>query len=362
MFKNIVKATHKKTSTIDTGGCTPITPAVKTKLKPTASIDKTTEKSEEGGIIPASTNVRSIDTDKNVDQTNVRANVSVKKSAQKSVLSTETTSDIDASRLGCHRIAMSEQESQNDSLIIFSNPEKGVRTRLGMEEYMPNSCSRILLSGLPGSGKRNVILNIIHRMKPKPSAIHLVHCDPNTIEYDCLNELGVPVLYYDPKDFPTIKNIEAPIEEIAQDESQYDADEDESSADDLPVLQNPLVIVDEVTSDQLGKVGAHRFERLVNHVATHRNTTVICSIQSLLNIPAKSRRAFNHIALWKQADRAVDQMAAQRSGIPYEMLTDLFGLCSSPYDFVWIDLDSHHDSCWRYRLDFISPIVIERSE
>ncbi len=255
----------------------------------------------------------------------------------------------------------------DDCIIVFPNPEKGNRVRLGMEEYMPMSSSRILLSGMPGSGKRNVILNIIHRMKPKPSMIHLVHCDPHTIEYDCIADAGIPLTIYSPADFPTINNIDD-IEMIAPDlptspeanEKGGEIEKPEKKEKKTPqVLANPLVIVDEVTSDQLGKVGAHRFERLVNHVATHRNTTVICSIQSLINIPPKSRRAFNHIALWKQADKAVDQMAAVRAGVPYDMLRDLFGLCTSPYDFIWIDLDAHHDSPWRYRLDFISPIIIE---
>jgi hypothetical protein len=249
-------------------------------------------------------------------------------------------------------------ETEPDCLIIFPNPEKGAKFRLGLEDYMPMSSSRILLSGLPGSGKRNVILNIIHRMKPKPNVVHLVHCDDQTIEYDCIADSGIPLIVYNPSDFPTVKNIEEP-------DADFGEPDDESEEDarlEMKALQNPLVIVDEVTTDQLGKVGAHRFERLVNHVATHRNTTVICSIQSLINIPAKSRRAFNHIALWKQADKAVDQMAAVRSGIPYDTLRDFFGLCRSPYDFIWIDLDSDHDSPWRYRLDFISPIIISKNE
>lgn len=257
---------------------------------------------------------------------------------------------------------LADEPPVNDCIIVFPNPEKGNRVRLGMEEYMPMSSSRILLSGMPGSGKRNVILNIIHRMKPKPSMIHLVHCDPHTIEYDCIADAGIPLTIYSPTDFPTIHNIDdfsplAPADGGALAETDNDAEKKTTQ-----VLANPLVIVDEVTSDQLGKVGAHRFERLVNHVATHRNTTVICSIQSLINIPPKSRRAFNHIALWKQADKAVDQMAAVRAGVPYDMLRDLFGLCTSPYDFIWIDLDAHYDSPWRYRLDFISPIVIELAD
>lgn len=247
-----------------------------------------------------------------------------------------------------------------DCIIVFPNPEKGNKFQLGPDEFMPMSSSRILLSGLPGSGKRNVILNLIHRMQPKPSCVHLVHCDPQTIEYDCLSDLGIPMIVYEPSDFPTMKNIEDPgIDESGSDEEETGGKIKEEETRALKPLQNPLVIIDEITTDQLGRTGQHRFERLVNHVATHRNTTVMCSIQSLLNIPPKSRRAFNHFALWKQADKAVDQMAAQRAGISYEILRDFFGLCHDKHDFIWIDLDAGHDSPWRYRLDLINPIIID---
>lgn len=266
------------------------------------------------------------------------------------------------------------------SLIIFPNPEKANRFQLGPDEYMPMSSSRILLSAMPGCGKRNVILNIVSRMSPPPSVVHLVHCDPNTTEYDILAEdMKIPVLTYDPADFPTLENIEAPDPVGSDSGSDAEAESDDRNPlsdpveggrnplapdpegptrDTAPPLANPLVIVDECTSEQLGKAGSARLERLVNHVCTHRNTTLMCSIQSLLNIPAKARRGFNHLALWPQADTTVNQMAAQRAGLKYDMLKDLFGLCKSRHDFIWIDLDRNPDSPWRYRLNFSVPITI----
>lgn len=245
-----------------------------------------------------------------------------------------------------------------DGLVIFPNPEKSNRFKLGDEEFMPMSSSRILLSAMPGCGKRNVILNIIYRMKPKPTHVHLVHCDPSTIEYDCLGDLGIPFSIYSPSEFPTLENIENPNGGELGDPDDEDAEED--ADDDKPILSNPLVIVDECTHDQLGTHGSSRFERMVNHVCTHRNTTLICSIQSLINIPPKARRGFNHLVLWKQADKSVNQMAAVRAGVPYDMLCDLFELLKTKYDFIWIDLDQDIDNPWRFRLNMISPISIIR--
>lgn len=241
-----------------------------------------------------------------------------------------------------------DKKPKDEKLLIFANPEKKQLTRIGPGEFMPFSCSRILLSGPPGSGKRNIILNIIHRMDPKPKAIHIVHCDSDTTEYNCLAEKHDKIYLYEPTDFPTIDNIMNP----GESDSEDDIEESESEEDTRP----NLVIVDEITSGNLDKKGAHRFERLVNHIATHKNTIVMCSIQSLLNLPAKVRRAFNFMILWKQPDEGLNVMISKRSGIKREFLDVLFGLCKDKHDSITIDLDADPTSQWRYRLNLLYPI------
>lgn len=237
------------------------------------------------------------------------------------------------------------KEKITDAYFIYKNPEKKPLIRMGNERYMPNATSRILLSGLPGVGKRNLILNIIDRIDPPPSCVHLVHIDPLTTEYDQIAD-KMPVLIYTPEDFPTIANIEKPFED---DESDEELSEKKTSG--------PLVIVDEITTDQLGKQGAARFERLVNYGCTHRNTTLFCSIQSLLNLPPKVRRAFNCFALWKQNDEQLNKIVSNRCGIEMDFLQSLFGLCQSKYDFIFIDTDEDRESEWRYRLNWMYPII-----
>lgn len=255
--------------------------------------------------------------------------------------------------------------------VIFANPEKKDKRRLGPYGYMPLSTSRILLSGLPGVGKRNLILNMIHKMEPKPSCIHIVHIDPLTTEYDQLMSLGVPTLVYPPEEFPTAANIEDPFGEGNEnsdvnfnvnfneaDDSVVSSD-DESADTKKPPKGSPLVIVDEITTDQLGKIGASRFERMVNYVCTHRDTTLICSIQSMMNLPPKVRRSFNHFALWKQNDVMLNKIIAQRCGIGLDFLDLLFSACANKYEFIYIDLDEDRESPMRYRLNWLYPIVIE---
>jgi hypothetical protein len=235
-----------------------------------------------------------------------------------------------------------------DKIYIFDNPEKSEKIRLGPADYMPYNCSRILCSGLPNCGKRGLIFNIIFRMNPKPSAIHLCHVDTLCTEYDQLSDICDNIYIYSPEDFPTIHNIENP-EEVSSDDDHQSKDLD----------KNPLVIVDEITTDQLGKKGAARFERMVNHVCTHRNTTLICSIQSILSIPQKIRRSFSQFAIWKQTDRMLNKLIASRCGVDSEFLDDLFKLCQTKHDFIYIDLDRDRDDPMRYRLNWIYPIIIK---
>ena len=231
-----------------------------------------------------------------------------------------------------------------DVMMIYPNPEKKGAVRLGLDEFMPMVTSRILFSGPPGVGKRNAMLNLVARIVPPPSRVHLVHHDPTTEEYDILGEWGIPVTMYSPDDFPTLKNIE-----------ELDSDDDEDS---YKALRNPLVIVDEVTADILGKKGCSRFERMVNHACTHRNTTLLCSIQSAASIPAIVRRGFNHFVLWKQPDEMLNKILARRTSVSPETMSDLFMLIKDPHEFIWIDLDSPIDSDWRYRLGMMNPIKV----
>jgi len=248
----------------------------------------------------------------------------------------------------------------DNKIFIYDNPDKKSRVRLGRDEFMPLSSSRLLISGPPNVGKRNTIYNIIHRMVPKPSHCHIVHCDPYTTEYDSIAQLGIPISMYSPEDFPDLSNILNPNGDEEEEEKKDDDKSDNEIKEDhnAKPLDFPLVIVDEVTTDILGKENISKFERLVNYICTHKNTCCIVSIQSIMNLPPKIRRAFNHYGLWKQSDNNLNTLVANRAGIKKEVLEDLFLLCKDKHDFIWIDLDSPIDSQWRYRLNWIYPIMI----
>ena len=246
-------------------------------------------------------------------------------------------------------------------LLIFDNPEKKGHRRAGPHEAAPDWPFRLLLAGPPGSGKRNLLLNLIFQLlEPPPSAIHVVHYDPDTIEYNTLEDLGVPIYYYDPKDFITSDNLETPEDPRIGEHSASSSASDSEDPLAAPISGDwgacPLVIIDEVTDDALPPESKHRLERLLNYCSTHRNTSVIYSIQSALSLPPRARRAFDHFCLWPQPDRSASTMAATRAGIPPGMLQELFGLCTDKHDSIWIDCSRGQDDPYRYRLNMLWPI------
>lgn len=257
-------------------------------------------------------------------------------------------------------------------LLVFGNPEKKGASPSGPGLHMPGWPFRLLLAGPPGSGKRNLALNVIYMLDPPPTAIHIVHYDPDTVEYDQLEELGVPLYFYEAKDFPTFENLADPDPPAPGDTALPSAareagigDGDSGSDGSLSDVESengfgdrPLVIVDELTKDTLTPQSSSLFERLINYGSTHHNASVIVSAQSLTNLPAKARRGFNQFALWEQPDQLATNLAAQRAGVPPALLNELFGLCRGPKDFIWVDTDQPPNSRWRYRLNFTTPIAL----
>lgn len=260
------------------------------------------------------------------------------------------------------------------ALLVYDNPDKKATRPSGTGPWMPTWPFRLLLSGPPGSGKRNMLMNVVFRMYPPPSAIHCVHYDPDTTEYAELEQLGSPIYYYTADDFPTADNLSAPDppqgwDYEAEARGKHGEEWEEKTDEEREALMaearrkcserlgtEPLVIIDELTKDILPPESTSRFERLMNFGSTHRNATVICSIQDVIGIPPKVRRAFNEFCLWRSPDSTATTVAATKVGVPPKMLQELFELCTDRHDCIWIDSTQPPDSEWRFRLNFLTPI------
>lgn len=95
-----------------------------------------------------------------------------------------------------------------------------------------------------------------------------------------------------------------------------------------------LVIVDDFELKELPKTQRANLDRLVGHVSTHRNVSVMIAAQEFFNIPPIARRCASVMVLWKPRDvRNLYDMSA-RTG---ENLEYLFTLAPGQKDSIWID-------------------------
>lgn len=251
-----------------------------------------------------------------------------------------------------------EPELPHDALVLWKNPDKVEPYRLGEAPWMPYNTTRVLLSGVPNVGKSSVIRNILERVKPQFTAVHLVHLDAEgQTEYDYLYNICPAVYVYSPKEYPSIANIDDPDAELSGSED----DESESDEDRSPKAKRPCLIMDEITSDVLTPEGRCRFERMLGFGATHRNMPIFVSIQNMMAIQPKCRRLFDWFCLWRGPDREAHKVAASKAGIDMALLDGLFDLCKTRYDFICVDCSRPPDDPWRYRLNMIEPIEICRS-
>lgn len=231
---------------------------------------------------------------------------------------------IPAEKLPPPRVAEIKQ-----NLIIFDNPDKvGSGQPSGEPPWMPSWPFRALLIGPPGSGKRNAALNLIWRLDPPPSHIHIVHIDADTKEYKTLEDLA-DVTMYTPEDPVSFKELEG---------------------------DRPLVIVDEVPSKMLAGEPLRELTQLLTYGSTHRSCSVIMMFQNLTSIDVAQRRMFNFFCIWPNVDDAVLNLTAHRIGVPPEEMKELMSICRHPRDFLTVDASRQPNDPYRFRLNMMYPI------
>lgn len=159
---------------------------------------------------------------------------------------------------------------------------------------IPKPC-RVILCGNPGSGKSNMIKNLILRADPPYEKIYLLHPDEDSCEYDDIGSENIERLSEVPKITfcdPKVKN---------------------------------LLIVDDIELKNLKKDAKGRLDRLCGYSSSHRNLSVFMTSQDTFNIPPSIRRNGSFFCLWKnQPDISALAQVASRSGLNSQKLFNIF--------------------------------------
>lgn len=167
---------------------------------------------------------------------------------------------------------------------------------------------RCLISANPGSGKTNMIKNLILRAKPYFKKIFLCHYDLETKEYD---------------DVDVIKLVELP---------------DARSKDFTPSKKN-LLIVDDYDFVSLNKYQMSNLRSLFKYASTHKGLSIIIATQDFFNIPSLIRRLSNIYFIWKgSGDLDSLYNIGRRVGYTKPEFKQLLDMCTNRFDNICIDM------------------------
>ena len=159
-----------------------------------------------------------------------------------------------------------------DEIFYFDNPDKIGKEFWGSGRGMLNFPTdfRALLVGIPSCGKTNIIFNLIAHQRPSFEEVIVIHCDPETREYDNIENCTVMDMIPEPTsfDFDTKK----------------------------------LVVIDDVQCKELDKQQRKNLDRLFGFVASHKHTSVVITTQNLPSIPPMVRRCCDLFILFKNPD------------------------------------------------------------
>lgn len=167
---------------------------------------------------------------------------------------------------------------------------------------------RCIVSANPGSGKTNMIKNLIIKAKPHFQKIYLCHFDEETKEYDDVDVIkleGIP----------------------------------DSRAQMFTPKKKSLLIIDDYDFEDLNKQELANLRSLFKYGSTHRGLSIVVASQNFFSIPVIVRRLCNIFFIWK-GTCDIDSLTqiGRKIGFKKEDFEELIVLCKSKYDNICIDL------------------------
>lgn len=170
---------------------------------------------------------------------------------------------------------------------------------------------RIIISANPGSGKTNMIKNILAKAKPYYQRIFLCHYDIDTSEYD---------------DVKVIKLREIPPAKSEFFESKYKS----------------CLIIDDHEFEYMTKEQRQNLDRLWGYTSTHLGLTCICATQNFFNLPAFLRRMSDVFFIWK-GSTDLDSLYAigRKLGLNKEEFKSIMNRCKGKFDNICFDLTNN---------------------
>ena len=166
---------------------------------------------------------------------------------------------------------------------------------------------RMVLTGLPSSGKSCTIKNIIYRANPQFEVVQ--------------------VYSYDPQGSSEWNSIGAQIMTEIPDPRGYDGE------------TKTLLIFDDFDPSKLTKKESGDLSMIFKYTSSHKNLSVCMAVQNPFSCPVDVRRICNVFVLYKQPDLSAMATLASRTGLRKKELLSIFDKhIGNIHDFLMIDI------------------------
>jgi len=202
-------------------------------------------------------------------------------------------------------------KKKDNKLIVFKNKDKeGWYEKWDDKRDLLNFPHpwRAIISANPGSGKTNMIKNIILKTKPFFKKIYLCHFDNETKEYDDLDCLKLD-------DIP------------------------DSRSALFKSKQKNLLIIDDYDFGSLNRFQLSDLRSLFKYGSTHKGLSIVVATQDFFALPSIIRRLSNIYFVWKgSCDIDSLYMIGRRIGFKKAEFAELLDLCKCKFDNICIDL------------------------
>jgi len=207
----------------------------------------------------------------------------------------------------------------SNKLIAFANADKSQQEKWkpGRDWLNIPASFRGIFCGPPSSGKSTIVKNLIIKAKPMYKKVIVVHYGADaegggTDDYaEFQDDDGFSVVGLE--DLPDPRKINEKKEKM-------------------------MLILEDIPLSHLNKVQKQMLDRLYGYASSHRHVTVITCAQDAFDVPVGARRCSNLFILWRQPDLLVLSNMASRTGYTPADFRQLFKLCKTKHDSIWIDL------------------------
>lgn len=220
-------------------------------------------------------------------------------------------------------------------IIVFKNGDKmSFKENWNKSKNLANIPApfRWCIVGKPNAGKTNMILNILVQQKPEFEKVFIWSESPLSKEYDLIEDEYKTVF----DKCPTLDELTDEID---------------------PITHKPpksVLICDDIQLEALNKEDYTNFCKIMKHISSHYNVSVIVTAHDLIQLPKVCRRLCDVVTIFKIQPETI-KILGQKLGVPNELIYRIYSKNITDFhDSLTIDMTEGTPA--RFRKNIFEPI------